>query len=39
MVEDYAKPALLPICFHAGFFFGLLFEPEDRGEMFLRNVG
>jgi hypothetical protein len=25
-------------CFHAGIFLGL-FEPEDRGDMFLRNVG
>jgi hypothetical protein len=24
---------------HAGFFLGLLFDPEDGGDMFLRNVG
>jgi hypothetical protein len=27
------------ICFHAGFFFGFFFDPEDGGDMFLRNVG
>jgi hypothetical protein len=26
------------ICFHAGFFLGLSFDPEDGGDMFLRNV-
>jgi hypothetical protein len=25
--------------FYAGFFFGLFFDPEDGGDMFLRNVG
>jgi hypothetical protein len=29
---------LLPTCFHAGFLFGLFFDPEDRGDIFLRNV-
>jgi hypothetical protein len=24
--------------FHAGFFLGLFFDPEDGGDMFLRNV-
>jgi hypothetical protein len=24
---------------HAGFFLGLFLDPEDRGNMFLRNVG
>jgi hypothetical protein len=24
---------------HAGFLLGLLFNPEDEGDMFLRNVG
>jgi hypothetical protein len=23
----------------AGFFFGLFFDPEDGGDMFLRNIG
>jgi hypothetical protein len=26
-------------CFHAGFLLGLFLYPEDRGDMFLRNVG
>jgi hypothetical protein len=30
---------LLSTCFHAGFLLGLFFDPEDRGNMFLRNVG
>jgi hypothetical protein len=29
----------LATCFHAGFLLSLLFEPEDHGDMFLRNVG
>jgi hypothetical protein len=28
----------LAICFHAGFFVGLFFGPEDGGNMFLLNV-
>jgi hypothetical protein len=32
-VEDLA------ICFHSGFFLGVLFDPENEGDMFLRNVG
>jgi hypothetical protein len=27
------------ICFYAGFLLGLFFDPEDGGDMFLRNVG
>jgi hypothetical protein len=30
---------LLSNRFHADFLLGLLFEPEDEGDMFLRNVG
>jgi hypothetical protein len=30
---------LLTTCFHASFFPGLFFDPEDGGDMFLRNVG
>jgi hypothetical protein len=30
---------MLTTCFHAGFLLGLFFGPEDRGDMFLRNVG
>jgi hypothetical protein len=26
-------------CFHAGFLLGLLFDPEDGCDMFLRNFG
>jgi hypothetical protein len=25
--------------FHAGFLLGLFFDPEDEGDVFLRNVG
>jgi hypothetical protein len=32
------KLALLDTCFHSGFFFGVFFDPENRGDMFLRNV-
>jgi hypothetical protein len=31
--------ALLATCFQSGFFFGLFFDPEGGGDMFLRNVG
>jgi hypothetical protein len=30
---------LLATCFHAGFLLGLFFDPEDGGDMFLRNIG
>jgi hypothetical protein len=30
---------LLATSFHAGFLLGLFFDPEDGGDMFLRNVG
>jgi hypothetical protein len=33
------SPALLAACLQAGFLFGLFFDPEDKGDMFLRNVG
>jgi hypothetical protein len=33
------KAALLATYVHAGFFLGLFFDPEDGGDMFLRNVG
>jgi hypothetical protein len=28
----------LDTCFHAGFLPGVFFDPEDGGNMFLRNV-
>jgi hypothetical protein len=31
--------ALLAIFFHAGFLLVLFFDPEDEGDMFLRNLG
>jgi hypothetical protein len=31
--------ALIATFFHAGFFFSVLLDPEDGGDMFLRNVG
>jgi hypothetical protein len=36
------KPSRKPSAYyllHAGFFLGLFFDPEDGGDMFLRNVG
>jgi hypothetical protein len=45
MVEEYAKQetsvkrALLATCFHICFLLGFFFDPEDGGELFLRNVG
>jgi hypothetical protein len=30
---------LLSTCFHASFLLGLIFSPEDGGNMFLRNIG
>jgi hypothetical protein len=30
---------MFAICLHAGFLHGLLFDPEEGGDMFLRNVG
>jgi hypothetical protein len=37
-VNDVSED-LLATYFHAGFFLGLIFGPEDGGDMFLRNVG
>jgi hypothetical protein len=31
--------SLLATCFHTGFLLDLLFDREDGGDMFLRNVG
>jgi hypothetical protein len=30
--------ALPAVCFHAGIRIGFFFDPEERGDMFLRNV-
>jgi hypothetical protein len=30
---------MLATCFHAGFLLGLFFDPEDGGDIFLRNAG
>jgi hypothetical protein len=34
----YIASLKLATCLHAGFLFDLLFDPEDGGVMFLRNV-
>jgi hypothetical protein len=39
IIRNLGKPiALLATYFHAGFLRGLFFDPEDGGDMFLRNV-
>jgi hypothetical protein len=42
--EAGSKDIIFLLCFacyllHAGFLLGLLFYPEDRGDMFFQNVG
>jgi hypothetical protein len=32
------ESAVLATCFHAGFLLVFFFEPEDGGDIFLRNV-
>jgi hypothetical protein len=40
IIRNFCKPiALLDISFHAGFLLGVFLNPEDGGDMFLRNVG
>jgi hypothetical protein len=29
----------LATCFNAGFLLGIFFDPEDGGDIFLRNIG
>jgi hypothetical protein len=38
-MEINALFTLLATCFHSGFLLSLFFDPEDGGDMFLRNVG
>jgi hypothetical protein len=37
--EHIASSALLVTCFHADFFLGLFFGPEDGSDLFFQNVG
>jgi hypothetical protein len=37
--ETYRLHLLLVTSYHAGLLFRLFFDPEDGGDMFLRNVG
>jgi hypothetical protein len=38
--RKFGKPiSMLATCSHAGFLLGLFFDPEDEGDMFLRNIG
>jgi hypothetical protein len=30
---------LFPTCFHVAYLLGLFLDPEDGGDMFLRNIG
>jgi hypothetical protein len=34
----FGGAAVLATCFHAGFLFGLFFDPEDGSNMFLRKI-
>jgi hypothetical protein len=36
--EDIDTVEQLATCVHACFFLGLFFDPEDGGDIFLRNV-
>jgi hypothetical protein len=38
-VKVGSKQSRRPTCFHAGILLCLFFDPEDGGDMFLRNVG
>jgi hypothetical protein len=38
-ISQARNQALLANSFHGGFFLGSFFDPEDEGDMFLRNVG
>jgi hypothetical protein len=39
MSESRWQADLFAACFHAGISLGLFFDPEDGGDMFIRNVG
>jgi hypothetical protein len=36
--KSQTKLTQVATCFRAGFLLGLLFDPEDEGDMFLQNV-
>jgi hypothetical protein len=38
-LQNASQTLCLPPHFRAGFLLGSFFDPEDEGEMFLRNVG
>jgi hypothetical protein len=37
--ETNGLHTLLSTCFHAGFFFGFFFDPEDGSDVFFCNIG
>jgi hypothetical protein len=37
--QKNTSPAILSACFHVDVLFGLFFDYEDGGDMFLRNIG
>jgi hypothetical protein len=39
IIRNLGKPTALLVTFHAGFMIDLYLDPEDGGDMFLRNVG
>jgi hypothetical protein len=39
ITENYMWDFMFATRFHVGFFLGLFFDPEDGGDIFLRNIG